>query len=61
MSDELRKEIIEIHLNQAGHIQNQKEFISLCQELYNYRPDMSCGSCVMKHVKKLYNDKIKSN
>lgn len=61
MTDELRQNIIEVYTNESGRIHNQAEFVSLCKELYNFRPDMSCGSCIMRHVKKIYNDKIKSN
>lgn len=61
MSEELRENIIEVYQNQAGRIHNQKEFVNLCQLYYSYRPDMSCGSCILKHVNKMYNDKIKSN
>lgn len=63
MTDELKMVIINSVKSQSGSIPEhlQKEFISLCRYLYNYNPNMSCGYCIFKYVKKLYDDKIKSN
>lgn len=63
MSEELEQVIKQSIQSQSGHIPDslQLEFVSLCQNIYNYRPNMSCGKCIFKYINKLYNDKIKSN
>ena len=61
MSEQLEKEIKQIYQQKAGRLSpNLKtEFVVLCQEDFHYRPDMSCGECIYKHVVKLYNKYFK--
>ena len=33
---------------------NRSEFKRLCQQDFNYSPDMSCGKCIYKHAVKLH-------
>ena len=61
MTEELQKEIRVIHKQKGGRLSKSlhKEFIQLCQEDFNYRPDVSCGKCIYKHVVKLYDKYLK--
>jgi ArsR family metal-binding transcriptional regulator len=63
MSEELEQVIKQSIKGQSGILPNhlELEFVSLCQDIYNYRPNMSCGKCIFKYINKIYNDKIKSN
>ena len=57
MTEELEKEIRAIQKQKGGRLSKplHEEFIQLCQEDFRYRPDVSCGKCIYKHVVKLYN------
>lgn len=61
MSEELEKRIRAIYNMKGGRLNPSlyKEFIELCQEDFKYRPDVSCGKCIYKHVVKLYNKYFK--
>ena len=61
MSDELEIEVRIIHKQQGGRLSDgvKDEFVKLCQEDFNYRPDMSCGKCIYKHAVKLYDKYLK--
>ena len=61
MSDELEKRIRAIYNMKGGRLDPKfyNEFIELCQENFRYRPDVSCGKCIYKHVVKLYNKYFK--
>ena len=60
---ELYNRLTQINLDQSGNFEVNKatpdirsEFIWLCREHYRNSPDMGCGSCVMKYVKKILKD-----
>ena len=61
MSDELEIEVRIIHKQQGGRLSDgvKDEFVKLCQEDFNYRPDMGCGKCIYKHAVKLYDKYLK--
>jgi hypothetical protein len=61
MSEDLEKEIKQIYKQKGGRLSaNLKtEFVVLCQDDFHYRPDMTCGKCIYKHVVKLYNKYFK--
>ncbi len=61
MTEELEKEIRAIQKQKGGRLSKplQEEFIQLCQEDFRYRPDVSCGKCIYKHVVKLYDKYLK--
>ena len=56
MSEALRKNIEIIVKQSGGRLADEvkQEFIQLCQQNFNYRPDMTCGKCIYKHAVKLY-------
>ena len=56
MSEDLEKEIRTIHKQKGGRISKhlKAEFVELCQNDFNYSPDMGCGKCIYKHTVKLY-------
>lgn len=56
MTDELRDNIITIVKQDGGKLNTDlhPEFVKLCQQDFNYRPDTGCGKCIYKHVLKLY-------
>ena len=61
MSEELETRIRAIYNMKGGRLDPKfyAEFIELCQEDFRYRPDVSCGKCIYKHVVKLYNKYLK--
>ena len=61
MSEDLEGEIKKIHQQRGGRLSSnlKTEFALLCQADFHYRPDMTCGQCVYKHVVKLYNKYFK--
>tara|TARA_R110000868_G_scaffold265626_2_gene524526 strand:+ start:138 stop:323 length:186 start_codon:yes stop_codon:yes gene_type:complete len=61
MTNELTNEIQVIVKQQGGRLSEhlKPEFIKLCQETFQYRPDMDCGKCIYKHSVKLYNQFLK--
>jgi hypothetical protein len=61
MSSDLEIEIRIIQKQQGGRLSKElePEFIRLCQEDFNYRPDTGCGKCIYKHAVKLYNKYLK--
>jgi len=61
MTKELEERIRAIYNMKGGQLDPKffKEFIELCQENFNYRPDISCGKCIYKHVVKLYDKYLK--
>ena len=61
MSEELETRIRAIYNMKGGRLDPSlyNEFIELCQENFRYRPDVSCGKCIYKHVVKLYNKYLK--
>ena len=56
MTENLRDNIITMVKQEGGRLDPalKPEFIKLCQQDFNYRPDASCGKCIYKHVLKLY-------
>ena len=52
MSEELENRVRAIYNMKGGRLDPKfyKEFIELCQENFRYRPDVSCGKCIYKHV-----------
>mgnify|MGYP000515766621 CR=1 FL=1 len=56
MSEDLEQEIKKIYKQKGGRLSDnlKTEFQLLCQDDFRYRPDMTCGQCIYKHVKKLY-------
>ena len=61
MSEELEIRIRAIYNMKGGRLDPSlyNEFIVLCQENFRYRPDVSCGKCIYKHVVKLYDKYFK--
>ena len=61
MTKELEERILAIYNMKGGQLNAKffEEFIRLCQENFNYRPDISCGKCIYKHVVKLYDKYLK--
>ena len=61
MSEALRKNIEIIVKQSGGRLTDEvkQEFIQLCQQHFNYRPDMTCGKCIYKHAVKLYDKYFK--
>ena len=61
MTKELESRIRAIYNMKGGQLDPKffNEFIELCQENFNYRPDISCGKCIYKHVVKLYEKFLK--
>ena len=57
MSEELEQQIRVMIRQQGGAISPHllKEFQRLCQDTFNYRPNIECGECIYKHSVKLYN------
>lgn len=61
MSDELEQQIRIIVKQKGGRLSPhlKPEFVKLCQQDFNYRPDTGCGKCIYKHAIKLHDKYLK--